>query len=82
MKLAGRDVEVVLSEDGQSALRLAGLELPETALAGFFVEDTDEMGMWVRITRADETHSLLIRWEFVLSVDLLRQKRRSIGLST
>jgi hypothetical protein len=82
MKLAGRDVQVVLSEDGQSALRLAGLELPETPLTGFSVEETDEMGIWVRVTRDDEIHSLLIRWEFVRSLDLLREKRRGIGLST
>jgi len=81
MKLAGRDVEIVLSEQGQSALRLAGLELPETPVVGFFVDETDEMGMWVRVTQADEMHSLLIRWEFVLSVDLMRQKR-DIGLGT
>jgi hypothetical protein len=81
MKLAGRDVQVVLSEDGQSALRLAGLELPEATLTGFSVEETDEMGIWVRVTRDDEIHSLLIRWEFVLSLDLLREKRPGIGLS-
>jgi hypothetical protein len=81
MKLAGRDVEVVLSEEGQSALRLAGLDLPETPVAGFFVEETDDMGLWVRVSRAEEMHSLLIRWEFVLSLDLLREKRRGIGLS-
>lgn len=81
MKLAGRDVEVVLSEEGQGALRLAGLELPETPVVGFFVDETDEMGMWVRVTRADEVHSLLIRWEYVLSLDLLREKSRGIGLS-
>jgi len=80
MKLAGRQVEVVLSEEGQGALRLAGMEFPETGLGGFLVEDTDEMGMWVRVTRGDETHFLLIRWEFVLSLDLLPQGRR-IGLS-
>jgi hypothetical protein len=81
MKLAGRDVEVVLSEDGQSALRLAGLELPETPLTAFSVEETDEMGIWVRVTRADETRLLLLRWEFVLSLDLLPEER-TIGLST
>jgi len=61
MKLPGRQVEVVLSEEGQGALRLAGVEFPEAGLAGLLVEDTDEMGMWVRITRCDETHFLLIR---------------------
>lgn len=81
MKLAGRDVGIVLSEQGQSAVRLAGLELPETPAVGFFVDETDEMGMWVRVTRADEVHSLLIRWEYVLSVDLMRQKR-DIGLGS
>lgn len=82
MKLAERHVEVVLSEEGQTALRLAGLDYPETALAGFFVEDTDEMGMWVRVTRADGTHSLLIRWEFVLSLDLVPQEAKKVGLRT
>jgi hypothetical protein len=80
MKLAGRDIEVVLSEEGQSAWRLAGLEFPETAVTGFFVEEADEMGLWVRVSRADEMHSLLIRWEFVLSLDLLREEKRGIGL--
>jgi hypothetical protein len=80
MKLAGREVEVVLSAEGQSALRLAGLELPETALTGFSVQETDEMGIWVRVTRADETRVLLLRWEFVLSLDLLPEER-TIGLS-
>jgi len=82
MKLAGRYVEVVLSGEGQTALRLAGLELPETALTGFFVEDTDEIGMWVRVIRGDETHFLLIRWEFVLSLDLPPKEPRRVGVST
>ena len=58
MKLAGRQVDVALSEEGQTALRLAGLQFPETGLAGFVVEDSDEVGMWVRVIRGDETHSL------------------------
>ena len=81
MKLAGRDVEVVLSGDGQNALRLAGLELPETALAGFSVQETDEMGIWVRVTRAGEIRLLLLRWEFVLSLDVLPEEERTTGLS-
>lgn len=80
MKLAGRHVEVVLSEEGQTALRLAGLEFPEAALPAFSVEDTDEIGMWVRVTREDGAHSLLIRWEFVLSLDLVPLEAKRIGL--
>lgn len=82
MKLAGRRVEVVLSEEGQSALRLAGLDFPEAALPVFFIEDTDELGMWVRVTREDGTHWLLVRWEFVLSVDVVPPEGKRIGLST
>ena len=61
MKPAGRHVEVVLSEDGQNTLRLAGVESTEAALSEFFVEDTDDLGMWVRVTRDDGAHSLIIR---------------------
>ena len=82
MKLVTRQVEVVLSDEGQTALRLAGFDFPEAVLPLFFVEDTDDLGMWVRATRNDGVHSVLIRWEFVLSLDLVPPEMKRIGVSS
>jgi hypothetical protein len=82
MKLVTRHVEVVLSDEGQTALRLAGLDFPEAVLPLFYVEDTDDLGMWVRAARNDGVHSVLIRWEFVLSLDLVPLEVKRIGVSS
>jgi len=82
MRLATRRVEVVLSEEGQTALRLAGVDLPEALLPMFFVDETDELGLWIRATRNDGLHSILIRWEYVLSLDLVPLEAKKIGVAS
>ena len=44
MKLVTRHVEVVLSDEGQAALRLAGFDFPEAVLPLLYVEDTRRFG--------------------------------------
>jgi hypothetical protein len=80
MRLAEQHVAVVLSQEGQAALQLAGAEVTEIPLADFFVQETNDMGMWVRVNRNDGEHSLLVRWEFVLALDLRPDDARRIGL--
>ncbi len=80
MKLAEKHVAVILSQEGQAALQLAGAEVTEIPLADFFVQETDDLGMWVRVNRDDGEHSLLVRWEFVLALDLRPEDARRIGL--
>jgi hypothetical protein len=80
MKLADKHVGVVLSQEGQAALQIAGVDLAEIPLADFLVEETDDMGMWVRVDREDGEHTLLVRWEFVLALDLPSEEARRIGL--
>jgi hypothetical protein len=81
MKLAERQVAVVLSEEGQAALQLAGVDVQEGPLPEFLVEETDDIGLWVRVSREDGNHTLLVRWEFVLSLDVPPHEARRIGLS-
>ena len=60
MNIIERTVSIFLSEDGRSVLGLAGItgETPELQVE---VEDTDDMGVWVRIQRDEGEHILLIR---------------------
>ncbi len=80
MIVAQRTVAVVLTQEGREALQLAAVNLPESAAMLVHVQDTDDLGLWVRTPREDGEHLLLVRWEFVLSIDFPIGGTRTIGL--
>ena len=61
MQINRRDVAVLLTEDGRQVLRLAQLSLPDSASITLEIEDTDDMGLWASVHRADGDHLILIR---------------------
>jgi len=87
MKLAGRSAVFHLSEDGKSVLRLVlGDENFEIATANTreaivtVVEETDDLGVWIRLYRRPDSRYFLLRWEFILGVELLGGRGNEIGL--
>lgn len=65
MKITQANVAILLSDEGHEVLKLAVPELSESRVVSFYVEDTDDLGIWVRIERNDGNHVLLVRWEYV-----------------
>ena len=82
MRVAQRTVAVILSEEGRGVLQRAAVNVPESAAMLVHVQDTDDLGLWVRTPREDGEHLLLIRWEYVLTVDFPIGETRTIGLKT
>ena len=80
MRVGQASAAILLSEEGLSALRIMLPDLPDSPLVFLFVQETDELGLWVRVKRKDEDHVLLIRWEFVLTVDLPAGEVKTVGL--
>ncbi len=80
MNIAQRAVTAVLTDDGREVLKLAAIDLPESASVLFFVQDTDDLGLWIREPREDGQHLLLIRWEYVLTLDFPIGETKTIGL--
>jgi hypothetical protein len=80
MKLSGQTVTVLLTEDGKQVLSLASVGLPESNLLTVSVEESEDMGLWIRIPREDQMHFLLIRWEYILSIDLQSGMGKLIGI--
>ena len=80
MKLAGRNNAVFyLSEDGGSFFhQLTGEEPWVYVMAD--VEDTDDVGVWLRMQRDNESKYLLLRWEYILGVEVSEEKGRIVGL--
>lgn len=81
MRLDGQDVVLFLTEDGRRVLREAGINPPEGRGIAVRVEANDELGIWIRVRREQEDHLILVRWQFVQTVDILPARRAPIGLS-
>ena len=78
MKIGERDIVVLLSEEGRQVLK--ALNLPDLAMQLLYVQDTDDMGVWARVSREDGSHLVLIRWDFVLALDFPAGETKTIGI--
>lgn len=72
MKINEREVTVFLDQEGQSVMGLLAVDVQIPV----YVEETDDMGIWARIDRADGEHTVLIRWDYVLAVDFPSMVKR------
>ena len=70
MKLREKPLGVLLSEEGRQGLQLAALNLEESQFVWVYVDETDDLGLCVRVHRDDGDHLVLIRWEYILSIDV------------
>jgi len=80
VKIAERDLAVILSEEGRRVLTLVASSFPDSPALWVYVQDADDMGLWCRVRREDGDHLLLIRWEYVLSIDFPAGEIKSVGL--
>lgn len=74
MNISEREVTIFLDSDGQRVMGLAAVDTQVPV----YVQDTDDIGIWARIDRPDGKHVVLIRWDYVLSLDL-RDREKEVG---
>ncbi len=77
MRVSQHAVTIIFSQEGRAALELAAVDPSESY---YYVQDTDDMGLWIRVQREDGQHLLLVRWEYDLSLDLPLGETRTVGL--
>jgi hypothetical protein len=70
VKLRERTLGVLVNEEGRHVLQLAAVDIAESQFVWVYVDDSDDGGLWARVPREDGDHLVLIRWEYVLSVDI------------
>jgi hypothetical protein len=80
VKVSERDVLVLLNDEGRQVFELAALTLTEPPFAWVKVEDSDDIGIWIRVDREDGDHLVLIRWEYILSMDFIVGQPKTLGL--
>jgi hypothetical protein len=80
MKLSGQTITMMLTEDGRQVLSAASVGLPASSLVTVSVEESEDMGLWIRVPREDQMHFFLVRWEYILGIDLQSGMGRLIGM--
>ena len=80
MRISEREASVLLSQEGREVVEHAALHLDESPFLAVRVEDSDDIGLWIRVGREDGDHLLLVRWEYVLSMDFPVGQPKTLGL--
>lgn len=80
MKLAGQAVKVLVADDGEQVLKIAGVSLPDSNLLSISIEESEDLGLWVHIPREDQMHLFLLRWEYILGIDVPSGLGKVVGL--
>jgi hypothetical protein len=80
VKISEREISVLLSEEGRHIQQLAAVNLADSPFLWVKVEDSDDIGMWIRVDREDGDHLLLIRWEYILSMDFVVGQPKALGM--
>jgi hypothetical protein len=81
VKLQEQSVVVHLSDEVRRVLKQAGLELPEASAVRFDVQGESDQGLWIGLDYPDGwRHALLIRWEYILAMDIIIGEVRAEGL--
>jgi hypothetical protein len=79
MKLAGQRVVLFLSEEGEAFFhKVANVRSLSPVIAE--VVETDDLGIWVRARQKAPEWVLLLRWEYVLGIEVQEEKSKVIGL--
>ncbi len=79
MKLTGRNTAFFLTEEGQAFFQMVTREGPWVSVSAD-VEETDDVGIWLRMERSGSPRFLLLRWEFILGIEVQDEKVRAFGL--
>jgi hypothetical protein len=80
MNLSGQKLAVILTEEGKQVLALASVPVTESSSVAVSVEESEDLGLWIRIPREDQVHFFLLRWEYILGVDMPSGAGKLIGI--
>jgi len=80
VNISKRNVTVFLDDPGQAVMELASVQTDALAGLSIYVQDTDDIGIWARIDRRDGRHIILIRWDYVLTIDFELGDTKAVSL--
>jgi hypothetical protein len=80
MKLAKQAVALFLAAEGRDLLMQARALSSEDERPVFTVEESEDLGLWLRKPREDGMHLFLLQWHYILGIDIGVESGESLGL--
>jgi hypothetical protein len=81
MRIDGQMAGVILNDEGRQILALAAVNVPDNDRMLVSIEESEDLGLWIRVSREDQLTFFLLRWEYILGVELLSGRGRVVGLT-
>jgi hypothetical protein len=81
MRIDGQMAGVILNNEGRQILALAAVNVPDNDRMLVSIEESEDLGLWIRVSREDQLTFFLLRWEYILGVELLSGRGRVVGLT-
>lgn len=78
MRISQADASVLPSDEGRVILATADILVEPLCWLEVDVVESEDLGLWIRIERGGMTHLVLLRWEYILAVDLIDRLRGTI----
>jgi hypothetical protein len=79
MKLVGQKVVLFLSEEGEAFFhKVANIHSLSPVMAE--VAETEDLGIWIRARKEAPEWVLLLRWEYILGIEVQERNSKVFGL--
>jgi hypothetical protein len=75
MKIAESDASILLSDDGRANLSTVEVEVDSLSWIDVDVVESEDLGLWIRVERDSKPGLLLVRWEYILAVEVIARPR-------
>jgi hypothetical protein len=78
LRLSQADASILLSDEGRVILSTVDITIEPLCWLEVDVVESEDLGLWIRAERDGSTHLVLVRWEYILAVDLIDRLRGTI----
>jgi hypothetical protein len=80
MNLARQAATILLTEEGREVIKLSGIASLESHLIPVLIQESEDLGLWLRFEQEDSAHLLLLLWQFILAIDMEEGLGKITGL--
>ena len=79
MNLSGEMATILVTDDGKQVLERYGVILPDNHLLLAFIQESEDLGLWLRFAIEDQIHFFLLMWRHIQGIDLASGLGKSMG---